>query len=357
MKILLMGEFSGFHTALKHGLEELGHECVLASNGDNWKKIEGSNLRLFRTDFKNPIDKGYKLVVEPLFGLRKFYGFDIVQYVNPIIYSPYINKIVFDKIRQHSSKIFTAISGDCHSLFQAYEKGELGYYIYDDNPELCSSYINDKHAKARIIQEEYTYNHVDGIIPVMYEYAVGVKERTNLLPTIPLPFESDKIAYKENKVNGKIVIMHGVIREKYKGTAYILQALDIIKQRYPNDVEIIVDGKLPLNEYLKVLQRTNILVDQCKEHGWSMNACHGMAQGKVVLSGASRNTLKEFGLSSSPVFHIKPDVNQIVSQLEYLIENKDKIEEFGYKSRKFVETFHNHRRIAQLYLDNWLGDK
>ena len=77
-----------------------------------------------------------------------------------------------------------------------------------------------------------------------------------------------------------------------------------------------------------------------------MNACHGMAQGKVVLSGASRNTLKEFGLSSSPVFHIKPDVNQIVSQLEYLIENKDNIEEFGYKSRKFVETFHNHRRIA-----------
>lgn len=353
MKILLMGEFSGYHTALKHGLEELGMECVLASNGDNWKKISGSNIRLFRTDFKNPVDKALKLVIEPLFGMKKFYGYDVVQYVNPIIYSTYVNKIIFDKIRHHSTKLFTAVSGDCYSLYDAYKKGKLGYYIYDDNPGLCASYTNDKHAKARISQEEYTYNHVDGIIPVMYEYAIGVKNRNNCLPTIPLPFESYKIDYQENKVDGKLVIMHGVIREKYKGTAYILKAFDIIKEKYPNDVEIIVDGKLPLAEYLKVLQRTNILVDQCKEHGWSMNACFGMAQGKVVLSGASRNTLKEFGLTKSPIIHIKPDVNQIVSQLEYLIENRDKIEEFGYESRKFVENFHDHRRIAQLYLDSW----
>ena len=39
MKILLLGEYSGIHKNLKEGLVELGHDCVVASAGDNWKKI------------------------------------------------------------------------------------------------------------------------------------------------------------------------------------------------------------------------------------------------------------------------------------------------------------------------------
>ena len=34
MKILLMGEFSGFYLNLKQGLQELGAEVTLAANGD-----------------------------------------------------------------------------------------------------------------------------------------------------------------------------------------------------------------------------------------------------------------------------------------------------------------------------------
>ena len=37
MKILLMGEFSGFYLNLKQGLQELGAEVTLAANGDGWK--------------------------------------------------------------------------------------------------------------------------------------------------------------------------------------------------------------------------------------------------------------------------------------------------------------------------------
>lgn len=38
MRILLLGEFSAFHKNLKEGLVALGHEVVLASHGDGWKK-------------------------------------------------------------------------------------------------------------------------------------------------------------------------------------------------------------------------------------------------------------------------------------------------------------------------------
>ena len=39
MKILLVGEFSRFHNNLKDGLLQLGHEVVLASTGDGWRKL------------------------------------------------------------------------------------------------------------------------------------------------------------------------------------------------------------------------------------------------------------------------------------------------------------------------------
>ena len=43
-------------------------------------------------------------------------------------------------------------------------------------------------------------------------------------------------------VGRRIVIFHGIIREDFKGTKYFLEALERIKQEYPDKVEIIVDG-------------------------------------------------------------------------------------------------------------------
>ena len=205
--------------------------------------------------------------------------------------------------------------------------------------------------------ERKTEMHVeetaDGIIPIMYEYAVGVRERTNCRKTIPLPFDSKKVEFQGNKFRDKVVFFHGLLREKDKGTDYIREAFKIIKEKYPNDVECIMAGHLPLQEYLEVLGKTNVLVDQCKEHCWGLNACYAMAQGKVVLGGASRNSLKEFGLKKSPLVHIKPNVQQIVSQMEIVLEERKRLEDWGCESRSFVETFHNHIDIAERYVKEW----
>ena len=37
MRILLLGEYSNVHATLAVGLRRLGHEVVVASNGDFWK--------------------------------------------------------------------------------------------------------------------------------------------------------------------------------------------------------------------------------------------------------------------------------------------------------------------------------
>lgn len=354
MKVLLLGEYSGFQTNLKKGLLELGVECVLASDSDGWKKIEGSDFCLFRRDNKNLLLKVWNTIITPYLKKHRFKGYDIVQYVGPYVFHPLINKEIFKYVKHNNRKVFISVAGNCNSLYNSWKSRQLGYYIYDNNPELCKTFnTNSFTAKLKRKNENYLYANVDGIIPIMYEYAVGVRNRTNCLPTIPLPFDCSSVEYTPNIVKDKIVIMHGVIREKYKGTYYIKEALKIIKERYPNDVEIIIDGKKPLKEYLNILQRTNILIDQCKEHCYGMNALYAMAQGKIVLGGASYSSLKELGLESAPVFHIKPNINQIVEQLEQIIKRKNEFKQLGWESRKFVEQFHDCKKIAQQYLNEW----
>ena len=46
MRVLLMGEFSGLFTNLKM-VFELGVDCRLASIGDGWKEIPGSDMPLY----------------------------------------------------------------------------------------------------------------------------------------------------------------------------------------------------------------------------------------------------------------------------------------------------------------------
>lgn len=354
MKVLLMGEFSGLFTNLKNGLLELGVDCTLASIGDGWKKIPGADIPLYKIEDKSYVKKFYNYIVEPYMHKERFSGYDVVQMVYPVLFKPIINKKMIDYIKKNNGALYVSIAGGCSPVYESYIDGRLGYYIYDNNPESCYRYVSKKWKYTSIIdQEKYGYKVADGVVPIMYEYALGVRDYNNCKQTIPIPFDATKIEYTPNVVNGKIRILHGIIREKSKGSDIIKKALEIIQLRHPDEVEVIIDGKMPLNEYLNLLKSVNILVDQCKEHCYGLNALYAMAEGRIVLGGATENSLKEYGLDSCPVLHIGPDVNQIVDQLEYVISRKKDFEEMGYESRKFVETFHNHISIAQKYVDMW----
>ncbi len=356
MKVLLLGEFSGYFTNLKKGLSELGVDCDLAADGDGWKKIDGFNdIRLFGNVKSNSrIAKFYNRILYPIIHVRELYNYDVVYIVSTTIFHPLICKWMFKHVKKHSKKTYVSVSGSNCSVFRSYVNGDLSYYVFDDNPEYCKAFdYRLKKNHKRDEQEKYIYTHVDGIIPIMYEYAVGVRKYSTCKKTIPIPFDAKNIEYKPNIVREKIVIMHGVIKEKCKGTDIILKALEIVKEKHSDEVEIIVDGKMPLKDYLEKLKTVNILVDQCKEHCYGLNALYAMAEGRIVLGGASQKSLAELNLKSSPVIHIEPNVDMIVEQLEYLISQKDNFEKMGFQSRKFVEEYHNCKVIAKQYLDLW----
>ena len=347
MKILLLGEYSALHQNLKEGLQELGHEAVVASNRDGFKRISVD----ISLDSELPSIFGkLERKLKPLLSLNKMKGFDVAQLMNPFIFHPkyFPSRFFYQKIKDHNNKFFMlAAGGDAYFLRYARQKLE-----YSPPDELIKGYQSYK-SQSDLDFNQWIIEKVSGVIPIMYEYEVGYASVPNRLPTIPIPINIDKIPYEENKVRKKLVVFHGLNRYEFKGTRHVEEAFEVLARKYPNDLELVIDGKMPLNDYLAVMRRTNVVIDQTYSYSCGMNAIYALAMGKVVLGGAEPESLISLGVDSTPVINLKPNAQSIIEKIEQLLEKRNQFEQLGYESRKFAEEVHDYKKIAQQYIDTW----
>lgn len=353
MKILLVGEFSSFHKYLKDGLESLGHDVVLASTGDTWKQIPGTDIQLFSIKGKNKISKALSGGWSAYRIAQSLTGYDVVQFVNPRLYPDCINWFMNDKIIKGNGLVSLCAVGGDMALYDAHRKGLLTQYALDYDNKLRYLYSGKNIFSKYIRRNEQRFvDRCNIIISGSYEYIVGYQDMNTKNCFIPMPCSVDKITYQDNLLKDKVVLFHGISRPREKGSPFILEALKRIKKKYGNLVEIHTYEKLPFTEYVKVMSKTNIVIDQCCCYGYGINALIAMAQGKIVLSGA-RPEMRRLIDEECPIVSILPDVNQIEDAIEQVIEHRNEFVEFGRQSRSYVEKVHNSKKIASQYVNIW----
>ena len=353
MRILLIGEYSGLFNDLKAGLKSLGHEVFLWADGDGFKNFS-SDAKIYR----NINSCKTRKVIDLYWDVRNKTKFDIVQLVCPVPFPAKfgINKNIINYLIKNNNKLFISGAGSSsmNTILAEFCKEKYKY------PQLFESLKNDNGTMWSLTDEGRRFNSwlfqkIDGYIPIMYEYAQPYREvnHPKLRETIPLPLNIDSVEYKDNKVKEKMVFFHGINREGVKGTPLIVPAMERLKEKYPNDVEIVVDGKMPIDTYIKLLETVNVVIDQAYSVSYGMNALYAMAKGKIVVGGGEEECLKEFGFAETPIVPIYPSIDDIYNKLVNVLERKTEILEWGHKSRKFVEENHNHIKIASRYLEVW----
>ena len=353
MKILLLGEFSSLHKYLKEGLIAIGIEQVyIASTGDSWKKIGGSDFAIPTYNHDGLVK--YLLYLRRLTKfIKELKNYDVIQVITTGFFPRLLGKKLFRILKKNNKKIVFVSAGASYHNYLTYKDHILEYnpHMLFDEKDILYNHKNFA-IKKKINDEIYITKNAYEIIPSLWEYKLGY-ENFNVTKCVPFPINYNELKYEENIVKEKIVFFHGLNNEKAKGTKFIRAAFERLSKNYPNDVECIIDGKMPFDEYVKLLKRTNVVVDQCCAYGYGINACIAMAQGKVVVSGCRKETLNAFGLDDTPMILAKPDVDYLYHQFEWIIKNRDKISEIGEKSRKYIETIHNYKNIAKEYYDLW----
>ena len=353
MNILLLGEYSAFHQNLKLGLRELGHSVTLVGRRDGFKKIPVD------LDFDS-IESKYLKPILLRFNAYKYINqnikdFDIVQVINPWFigrYFPY--KIICKNLIKTNNKVFLSACGD-DSFYWKYSRKILPYGPFDD---FLKYDLKSKHhfvnTKASFEYNKWLANNVVKVIPASFDYLCGYKNNIkNLSNVITYPVHLKNFVYQENIVNRKLVIYHGVNRYGYKGTRHVKEAFDKLSQKYPSDLELIIAENLPLEKYLNVIKRANVIVDQVNMHSYGMNAIFSLALGKVVLSGCSEGCMEEINVKEAPIINVTPCPDDIINKIEFILENKKQLREFGEKSRNYVEAHHDSLKIAQNYINVW----
>ncbi len=353
MKVLLLGEYGGLHNSLKDGLGQLGVEAAVATDGDAWKGFPSD------INFVSPFSPTSKIGrvfknVKPFYYLPQIREYDLVQLINPLILTPRfgINKIFVDAVIDRAKKLFLVGAGDDAYYYEAIQKFKYSpfpdYKAIDNNgatlPFETQSLIDLNH---RIVAK------ASGVLPVAYDYWAGYAECPKVRPTIPMPINVEKYVYKPNIVNGKVVFYHGINRGGFKGSKYIIEAFDIMQKTYGHEAEFIIADRVPIKEYIGILDRTNVVVDQSLSYSYGMNALISMAMGKVVMSGAEEEILSIYGVQNHPVINIQPDTGQICNQIKLLLDRKAELQSWGQASRAFVEQVHSHVVIAKRFLAAW----
>ncbi|RTY92350.1 glycosyltransferase [Flavobacterium sp. GT3R68] len=376
MRILLLGEYSRLHNSLKEGLVHLGHEVVIVGNGDGfkdypvdfnidakWSKSKLINIprqliyRLFKYDFAK-LEYGIRFY----FLLPKLTNFDIVQLISetPFQTNLKLELSLLKKIKAQNRKLFTLSSGADTMFLQALLDKRFRYSMLDpylNDHSLFEEYrhllqYSDKNHKKHHAQ---VYALIDGVIATDIDYVIPLQGNPKFLGLVPNPINVDKIPYTSSVISDKIVIFHGINRWNYhkKGNGIFEEALAIIKAKFPDNVIITTVENVPYRQYIKCYDDAHILMDQVYAYDQGYNALEAMAKGKVVFTGAEKEFMNHYHLIDRVAINAIPDVNEIVQELTFLIENPEEIAAIGKRARAFVEKEHDYIKIAEKYLMVW----
>lgn len=159
-----------------------------------------------------------------------------------------------------------------------------------------------------------------------------------------VPLDIDSIRYN-NIANPKPIVVHSPTSDEYKGTSYILEAVERLKKE-GYGFELRLFRNKSNNEVRNTLSRADIAVDQLFATGPGMFALESMAAGCVVLGG----NIPEFAdfPKELPIIHTDPD--NIYQNLKLLLKNPELRRELGEKGRKYVEKYHDSLKIADDFI-------
>ena len=168
---------------------------------------------------------------------------------------------------------------------------------------------------------------------------------------VPLAIDIDLYDYTEPPQNETLTILHAPTHRGFKGTEYILAAVQkLISEGYQlklNLVETAAHSKMK-EEHIKA----DIFVDQIMAGWYGAASLEAMALGRPVICSIRESYFEytDYGYKI-PIIHADPDC--IYDSIKYLIDNREKLPEIGRACRKFVEDVHDVRKLTGALIERY----
>lgn len=367
--IVLIGEYSGVHYCLAEALKRKGHEVILISDGDAYKK--------FPSDIAVPTAK-YSGAVKYLHLFLYFFGctgllnylklkdrlssiglVNTVQFVNSVAI-PSLgaigNFLLFRYFKKRADVVsLCALGDDLHwviacikkefkysALDRLFQGGLKGFLKYSYSLKYILS-------PMFVLLDLYVVRKSDVIVPGLTDYELAYRKNKKSCGRIPLPIDSKGIVRPEG-AKYPVKIFHGwqTGKEAKKGNDLLhAAAMRCMSDLGEDIVSYEVVGGLPYAEYIKKFNDADIFLDQVFSYDCGVNALLAMAHGKVVFSGFEYIQSDEVGVNALP------SQDELYADLCDLVKNLSKIDRIKMNAYKYIREHHDSALVADQYLDIW----
>ena len=355
MRILLLGEYSNVHATLAKGLKDLGHEVTVASNGDFWKDYP-RDIDLARRAGKWG---GLRLLTRVHALLPHWRDYDIVQLINPMFLELKARWVrpVYNSLRRHNRCVILGGFGmDWYWVHTCVEQKPLRYSDFNigetlrTNPEALmerADWLGT--AKGRLNQQ--IAESCDGIVAGLYEYWVCYAPAFPT-KTVFIPYPIEVPPAPDVDFSGKVRVFIGIneARSAYKGTDIMLSAAEEVAARHPDKMELRVARSVPFAEYTRLMEGSDVILDQLYSYTPSMNPLLAMSKGIICVGGGEPENYEILGERElRPIVNVAPTRESVVEALEDLVAHPEQILRRKRESIEYIRRHHDHITVARRY--------
>lgn len=166
---------------------------------------------------------------------------------------------------------------------------------------------------------------------------------------LPLGIDISEYTYTPVQEKNELVIMHAPTHRGYKGTEYIIAAIDrLIDEGYPIRkmlVENVTHAELK-QKYIEC----DLFIDQIMAGWYGTASIEAMALGRPVICAIRKEYFQYIDYGNEiPILHADPDnIYEVVKQA---IGDKIALKQIGMKSREFVEKHHDISNTADKLIE------
>jgi glycosyltransferase involved in cell wall biosynthesis len=151
--------------------------------------------------------------------------------------------------------------------------------------------------------------------------------------------------------NGSVRILHTPNHRGFKGTEFLLDAVDRLKAEGLL-IDLVLLEKVPNDVVRQTMLEVDIHAEQFIGIGYALSGIEGMAAGLPVLANLDNETFTRVFrrysfLDECPILSSPPE--RLVSNLRLLIRNPRLREELGRAGRLYVEKYHSYETARYMF--------
>lgn len=158
--------------------------------------------------------------------------------------------------------------------------------------------------------------------------------------------------YVKTTLNKKLRLLHAPSNKVYKGTKYIIEAIERLKKDY--DFEFIQVTNISITGLYNEIKKSDLIIDQMLTGIYGLFTIESMAMFRPVVCYV-RHDSWQYISKECPIYNT--DADGLYAALKQILDNPEQLIDAGNRSREFAEKFHSAKVITKSLYDILNGSR